>query len=164
MDAPAEIYQAIVDYLEKDNILYYESKTVENLLFADYHISREDCPFSVVQLRFIVDAHGFDAIFNIRGIKTVSKAKDYMAVLLAYINDGIRYGSFTMDGDSSVSFVVGCILPDGGSLDYEYFDRIVCLGLAMMDRYSSALVPVMLGYSTDPKAAYESVESEDEDG
>ncbi len=161
MDIQSKIRSAVLNYFEKDDTLYYAGKKSPNMLFADYSISRSDCPLSTVQLRFIISEDGFDAVFNIRGLKAVEKAKNYTAMLLSYINDGMRYGCFTMtpeDGD--VSFVFGCPLPETGELDYEFFDRIVCLGLSMVDRYSDALVPIMLGFSTDPKSACELVESQ----
>ncbi len=160
MDIQDKIHSAILDYFEKDDTLYYAGKKAPNMLFADYNISREDCPLSTVQLRFIISDDGFDAIFNVRGLKAVEKAKNYTAMLLSYINDGMRYGCFTLTPESGdVSYVIGCPLPETGILDYEFFDRIVCLGLSMVDRYSDALVPIMLGFSTDPKSACELVES-----
>lgn len=163
MDIQDKIHSAILEYFEKDDTLYYAGKRSPGMLFADYNISRPDCPLSTVQLRFIISDDGFDAVFNIRGLKAVEKAKNYTAMLLSYINDGMRYGCFTMDlGSGEVSYVIGCPLPEDGILDYDFFDRIVCLGLSMVDRYSDALVPIMLGFSTDPKSACELVESQND--
>ncbi len=163
MDNHDRIYNAILDYFEQDKTLFYQAKNSGDMMFADYNISRGDCPISTVQLRFIVGDDGFNAIFDIRGLKAVEKARNYTAMLLAYINDGMRYGSFSMDPeDGDVTFVIGCPMPADGELDYEFFDKIVCLGLSMTDKYSDALVPIMLGFSTDPKSACELVESNDD--
>ena len=45
-------------------------------------------------------------------------------------------------------------MPDGTDLDYDYFDHIVLLSLAMLDKYADGLIAMMLGYSDDPEGAY----------
>ncbi len=56
--------------------------------------------------------------------------------------------------DGEVAFKCSNLLPPDMEYSYEYFDRIICLGLSMLKKYADALVPIMLGYSQDCEAAY----------
>ena len=65
------------------------------------------------------------------------------------------YGNFEFDlDDGEVVFKYSSIVPEGADLDYDYFDHIVLLSLAMLDKYADGLIAMMLGYSDDPEGAY----------
>lgn len=156
-----QIYAAVKQYFIDDDAHFDEDE--ENGYFvANYAVGKNDCPVSSARLHFLIHTDGFTARLAIKGIKAVQKAFPYVGVLLTYINDGMRYGNFEMDNnDGEVAFKLSCLVPEGADLNYDYLDKIVCIGLAMIKRYADALVPIMLGYSLDPKAAYESVEKDD---
>lgn len=157
------IYDEVKRYFEEDNA-HYEEDAENGYFTANYSVGNKDNESSISSARLHVLIHrdGFTMRFAVRGIKAKTKAIPYVCVLLCYINDRMRYGNFEMDmNDGEVAFKCSNIVPEDAEFTYEYFDRIVCLGLAMLDRYADALVPIMLGYSQDPKAAYDSCQEED---
>ena len=92
---------------------------------------------------------------KVRGINAKKKNFGNLALFLAYVNDGMRYGNFEFDlDDGEVVFKYSSIVPEGADLDYDYFDHIVLLSLAMLDKYADGLIAMMLGYSDDPEGAY----------
>ncbi len=156
------IYDAIKTYFEEDEA-HYDADEENKYFLANYTVGNNDCSISSARLHLLAHDDGFTARFAIRGINAITKAQPYVAVLLSYINDGMRYGNFEMDmDDGEVAFKVSSLVPADSELNYEYFDRIVCLGLVMLHKYADALVPIMLGYSYDPKAAYESCINEED--
>jgi len=157
------IYDAIKTYFEEDEA-HYETDEDNKYFLANYTVGNNDCSISSARLHFLAHDDGFTARFSIRGIKAITKAQPYVAVLLAYINDGMRYGNFEMDmNDGEVSFKISSFVPAESELNYEYLDKVVCLGLCMLHKYADGLVPIMLGYSYDPKAAYDSCIAKDEE-
>lgn len=152
------IYSKIKNYFDEDNA-NYDTDEERGVFTANYTVSKDDCPISSTHLVVLSHQNGFTMRFAIRGLKAVKKAMPYVGVLLTYINDSMRYGNFEMDmDDGEVAFKCSCLVPEDANLDYEYFDHIVCLGIAMLRKYAGGLVPIMLGYSNDPQAAYESCE------
>lgn len=162
MDYSEEIYAQIKNYFEEDEA-HYEENAEKGYFLANYSVSnsQSECSISSARMHVLVHRDGFTMRFAIRGINAKTKAQPYVAVLLSYINDGMRYGNFEMDmTDGEVAYKCSNMVPDGCDFTYEYFDRIVCLGLAMLKRYADALVPIMLGYSVDPKAAFDSCQDD----
>lgn len=152
-----EIYNAVKTYFEDDEA-HYEEDAEHGYFMANYSVgsSENESSISSCRLHILIHSDGFTMRFAVRGIKSKEKAKPYVGYLLAYINDSMRYGNFEMDmNDGEVAYKCSNIVPEDCDFTYEYFDRIVCLGLAMLKRYADALVPIMLGYSQDVKAAYD---------
>lgn len=150
------IYSKIRDYLDTDNV-NYDTDEERGIFTANYNISKDgDCPIASTHLLIIAHVNGYTMRFAVRGIKAVKKAQPYVGVLLTYINDAMRYGNFEMDmDDGEVAYKCSSLVPEDANLDYDYFDNVILLGINMLRRYADGLVPVMLGYSTDAKAAYE---------
>lgn len=160
MDYSESIYAAVKQYFIDDDAHFNEDEE-HGYFLANYSVGNNDCSVSSARLHILVHSDGFTARLAISGIKSVQKAFPYVGVLLTYINDGLRYGNFEMDNDDGeVAFKISCLVPEGAELDYEYFDKVICIGLAMIHRYADALVPIMLGYSADPRAAYESLDDQ----
>ena len=111
-----------------------------------------------------VEEDGFLVRAYIPGIKAKASNFENTAMLLTYINDGMRYGNFEMDmDDGEITFKMANIVPDGAELEYDYIDKNVVIPLMMVKKYADALIGIMLGYTDDPKAAYEKAMAEDAD-
>lgn len=157
-----EIFNSIKTYFDEDDA-HYDADDENGYIVANYSVGSSNNESSISSCRLHVLAHndGFTMRFAVRGIKSKEKAKPYVALLLAYINDSMRYGNFEMDmNDGEVAYKCSNMLPPEFEYNYEYFDKIICLGLSMLKRYADALVPIMLGYSMDSKAAYDSIEKD----
>ncbi len=156
-----DLYEYVKRYFGEDNA-HYEEDEEHGYFTANYSVGNKDNESSIssCRLHILIHQDGFTMRFAVRGIKSKEKAKPYVALLLAYINDGMRYGNFEMDmSDGEVAYKCSNLFPEDSDYSYEYFDKIVCLGLSMLKRYADALVPIMLGYSQDCKAAYDSCDN-----
>lgn len=153
MSYSTEIASQMVQYLEDDNA-HYEFDEERGTLSANYRMGG-DCTISSARLFALVHGNGFTIYMKVRGINAKKKNFGNLALFLAYVNDGMRYGNFEFDlDDGEVAFRYSSIVPEGADLDYDYFDHIVLLSLAMLEKYADGLIAMMLGYSDDPEGAY----------
>ncbi|WP_302338259.1 YbjN domain-containing protein [uncultured Ruminococcus sp.] len=153
MSYSTEIASQMVQYFEDDNA-HYEFDEERGTLSANYSMD-DDCAISSARLFALVHDNGFTIYTKVRGINAKKKNFGNLALFLAYVNDGMRYGNFEFDlDDGEVVFKYSSIVPEGADLDYDYFDHIVLLSLAMLDKYADGLIAMMLGYSDDPEGAY----------
>ena len=151
MSYSTEIASQMVQYFEDDNA-HYEFDEERGTLSANYSMG-DDCAISSARLFALVHDNGFTIYMKVRGINAKKKNFGNLALFLAYVNDGMRYGNFEFDlDDGEVVFKYSSIVPEGADLDYDYFDHIVLLSLAMLDKYADGLIAMMLGYSDDPEA------------
>ena len=156
MDYSENLFELVKTYFEEDEA-HYDVDEENGYFVANYNVGNKDNESSIssCRLHILVHNEGITMRFAVRGFKAKEKTKPYVALLLAYINDSMRYGNFEMDmDDGEVAFKCSNLLPPDMDYSYEYFDRIICLGLSMLKKYADALVPIMLGYSQDCEAAY----------
>lgn len=156
------LYELVKRYFDEDDA-HYDADEEHGYYVANYSVGNKENESSISSCRLHVLIHkdGFTMRFAVRGLKAKEKAKPYVALLLAYINDSMRYGNFEMDmSDGEVAYKCSNLVPEDMDYSYEYFDKIVCLGLSMLKRYADALVPIMLGYSQDCEAAYRSCQDD----
>lgn len=149
-------------YFEKDEAKYDFDE--EKGVFRTGYGLGETCPISSLRYIIIIKEDGFLVRAYIPGIKAKASNFENTAMLLTYINDGMRYGNFEMDmDDGEITFKMANIVPDGAELEYDYIDKNVVIPLMMVKKYADALIGIMLGYTDDPKAAYEKAMAEDAD-